>query len=66
MLGDTTMSEIFALGTGLMMTALAVGAGGLALEGLLIIFGRALEQDPPSTHRVLALSEHKFTLIDRG
>jgi hypothetical protein len=43
------MSEIFAIGTGLVMTALAVGAGGLALEALLLILSRALEI-PPATH----------------
>lgn len=58
------MSEIFALGTGLMLTAVAVGAGGLALEGLLIIFSRALEQNPPSKHRELwQLAEHKLTKV---
>lgn len=63
-IGDTTMSEIYALGTGLMMTAVAVGAGGLALEGLLIIFSRALGQNPPSTHReVWPLTEHKLTKV---
>lgn len=46
------MSEIFAIGTGLMMTALAVGAGGLALEALLLALSRALKS-PPSTHRDL-------------
>ncbi|HSO76066.1 MAG TPA: hypothetical protein VLU47_14620 [Blastocatellia bacterium] len=58
------MSEIFALGTGLRVTALAVGAGGLALEGLLIIFSRALKQKPPSTHSELwSLAEHKLTKV---
>lgn len=58
------MSEIFALGTGLMLTALAVGAGGLALEGLLIVFSRALKQNPPSTHSELwPLAEHKLTKV---
>lgn len=48
--GDSTMSDIFAIGTGLVMTALAVGAGGIALEALLLIVSRAL-QTRPSTHR---------------
>lgn len=55
------MSEIFAIGTGLMMTALAVGAGGLALEALLLILSRALKI-PPSTHRDLwPFSKHELT-----
>ncbi|MFY9610122.1 MAG: hypothetical protein WAU45_16095 [Blastocatellia bacterium] len=57
------MSEICAIGTGLIMTALAVGAGGLALEALLQILRRAL-QTPTSAHRESwPLAEHELTKI---
>ena len=47
------MSEIFALCTGLILTAVAVSAGGLALEVLFVVFSRTLRQDPGPTHREL-------------
>jgi hypothetical protein len=47
------MAEIFALGTGLILTGVAVAAGGLALEVLFIVFSRALKENPAPTHREL-------------
>lgn len=48
-----TMMETTAVGMGLMMTAVAVAVGGLALEATLLILGRALRSPP-----VAPLLEH--------
>lgn len=43
------MMEIMAIGTGLVMTAGAVAAGGLALEAILLMLGRTLQVPPLTT-----------------
>jgi len=37
------MMEIMAIGVGMMMTALALGVAGLALEAILFVLGRAIQ-----------------------
>ena len=46
-LGDTEMMEITGIGMGLMMTGVAVAAGGLLLEAALLMMCRSLR--PPVT-----------------
>jgi len=46
------MIEITAVGMGMMMSAVAVGVGGLMLNATLLILGRALRAPPPAITRV--------------